>query len=412
MARNMESGYRQVLQLPGARRVFAAALLGRLSLASVSLALLLAVARNTGSYAVAGTAVGAFGLTNVLVAPARARFVDRAGPRVALPRLSAGYAGLVCALAGLTLAPGTGRIVLVVVAALAGLCPPTLGAAMRAYWASLTHGTALLAKAYSLDAVAEELLFVTGPLLVGLVVAVAPAAIALLGAAVVSLVGTLLMVRWTASAAPPARAQSVVVRTDQPLRQPGFPPLLVALIGVGVVLGTVEVAAPAFADHHGSRAATGSLLAALSIGSAVGGLLYGARTWRLALTARLFILLGALTALSAALLAARSVLLLAVLLVVLGLFVAPTVVTGYLLSDDLTPPTARTEASTWINTASNAGAAAAAALAGIVVQRSGPTAAFAVSAGFVGACGLLAGASRTLRARTPARAPRPQHPSR
>jgi len=165
---------------------------------------------------------------------------------------------------------------------------------MRAYWASLTHGTALLVKAYSLDAVAEELLFVTGPPLVGLVVAVAPAAIASLGAAVVSLVGTLLMVRWTTSAAPPARAQTAVVRPDQPLRQPGFPTLFVALIGVGVVLGTVEVAAPAFADHHGSRAATGPLLAALSIGSAVGGLLYGARTWRLTLTARLFILLAAL----------------------------------------------------------------------------------------------------------------------
>jgi len=106
------------------------------------------------------------------------------------------------------------------------------------------------------------------------------------------------------------------------------------------------------------------------------------------------------------------VLLLAVLLIVLGLFVAPAVVTGYLLSDDLTPAIARTEASTWFNTASNAGAAAAAALAGILVQRSGSTAAFAVSAGFVGACGLLAAASRTLRARTPARAPRPQHPSR
>jgi len=117
MARNIESGYRQVLRLPGARRGFAAALLAP--------AVGQCVARpaprgrpETGFYAVAGTAVGAFGLTNVLVAPTRARFVDRASPRVALPRLSAGYAGLLCALAGLTLAHGTSSIVLVVVAAL------------------------------------------------------------------------------------------------------------------------------------------------------------------------------------------------------------------------------------------------------------------------------------------------------
>lgn len=93
-------GYRDVLQLPHASRLLLAALIGRLSFATVSLAMLLAVQRSTRSYAAAGAAVGAFGLANVIVAPARARLVDRAGQPVALPRLAAGYAALLCLLAG------------------------------------------------------------------------------------------------------------------------------------------------------------------------------------------------------------------------------------------------------------------------------------------------------------------------
>ena len=148
-------GYRDVLQLPHASRLMLAALIGRLSFATVSLAMLLAVQRSTGSYAAAGAAVGAFGLANVLIAPARARLVDRAGQPVALPRLAAGYAALLCLLAGLTSSTTTASWLLVTTAGLAGLFPPPLGAAMRVLWASLVQDPAMLARAYSLDAVAE-----------------------------------------------------------------------------------------------------------------------------------------------------------------------------------------------------------------------------------------------------------------
>jgi len=184
-------GYRDVLQLPHASRLLLAALIGRLSFATVSLAMLLAVQRSTRSYAAAGAAVGAFGLANVLVAPARARLVDRAGQPVALPRLAAGYAALLCLLAGLTSSTTVASWLLVTTAGLAGLFPPPLGAAMRVLWASLVQDPAMLARAYSLDAVAEELLFVTGPLLVGLTAAVAPPALGLIASAGLALAGSL-----------------------------------------------------------------------------------------------------------------------------------------------------------------------------------------------------------------------------
>ena len=225
-----------------------------------------------------------------------------------------------------------------------------------------------------------------------------PPAVALLATAALAVPGTLVMTRSALPAQHRPGPRAVTRRAQTPLREPGFGSLVVALVGLGVVLGTVEVAAPAFAQRHDSPAATGLLLAALSLGSVAGGLLYGARSWPLTRSWQLLVLVTAQALVSAVLLTARSVTLLAALLVVLGLFLAPARVTGYLLSDDLTPPETRTEASTWINTASNAGAAASAALAGVLVDRYGPATAFAAGSALVGLCVLLAGRSRALRA--------------
>lgn len=397
------SDYRDLLRLPHARRLFAAALVGRLSFATVSLAMLLAVQRSTGSYAAAGTAAGGFGLANVLVAPARARLVDRCGQPVVLPRLAAVYAALLALLAGLTLV-GTGvSWALIALAAAGGLCAPPLGAAMRGLWAVLAAEPAMLPRAYSLDAVAEELLFVTGPLLVGAVAALAHPALALMASSVLALAGALAMTRGPLTIGPRPAPDSTAQRTDQPLRQPGFRPLLAVLFGVGAVLGCVEVVAPAFAQHHGAAAWTGLLLGALSLGSAAGGLLYGRVAWRRPPVVRLLILAAGLSLASAALILARHVVVLAVLLVALGLFLAPTLVTGYLLADELCPASARTEASSWVSTASNAGAAASAALAGVLVDRGTTTVAFAAGAAVAGCC-VLAGCRlrSTLRTATSA----------
>lgn len=67
-------------------------------------------------------------------------------------------------------------------------------------------------------------------------------------------------------------------------------------------------------------------------------------------------------------------------LAVVGFFLAPSLVTGYLLSDHLTEAGVRTEASNWINTAVNAGAAVAAGALGVVVDSNDPRWGFGVGA--------------------------------
>lgn len=386
----MSSSYLQVLRTKGALRVFVPALVGRLSFAMVTLVLLFAVQQSTGSFAVAGAATGAFGLANVIASPCRARFVDRRGQRFALNLLAIAFAAGLGGIAALTAQPDPADGLLIGLAAIVGLFPPPLGASMRVLWGSLTTPGALRTKAYSIDAVCEELLFTTGPLIAAAIVGAASPPVGLLATAALVLTGTLGMTASSLSQQHVAAAASPR-KNSRPLRQTGFAAVLIALLGVGVVLGTVEVVAPAVADSQGSVGLAGVLLAAFAAGSAVGGLLYGQRTWRSTLVKRLLISGTVMTVLCALVATIGPVVVLGVGLAAVGFFLAPSLVTGYLLADDLTAAEVRTEASSWINTAVNAGAAAAAILVGFTVDALEPRIGFIVGAGT--ALVLLASAS-------------------
>lgn len=68
-ASSTRPSYAAVLRMPYAKRTFTAALVGRLSYGTVSLAVMLAVSRATGSYAVAGTVMALFGAASVFLTP-------------------------------------------------------------------------------------------------------------------------------------------------------------------------------------------------------------------------------------------------------------------------------------------------------------------------------------------------------
>jgi hypothetical protein len=51
------------------------------------------------------------------------------------------------------------------------------------------------------------------------------------------------------------------------------------LLAFGMGFGIVQVAVPAFTLERGSASARGVLLASLSLGSLIGGVVYGARRW-------------------------------------------------------------------------------------------------------------------------------------
>ncbi|WP_329293893.1 MFS transporter [Streptomyces pseudovenezuelae] len=365
----MSASYAQVLRIPHARRTFATALFGRLSYGVVPLSLMLAVTRASGSYAVAGAVMALFGVTAVFLMPWRAALVDRHGPRRALVPLLAAYIALLGLLAAAVWRPGASPYVLGALSALAGAVVPPLGPTMRAVWARLAEDRPLLQRAYSLDGIAEELLFLSGPLMVGVLVSVAPPAAGIVAGAVLIGAGTAGFVaspavRAIRPAAPPARRG-----TGGPgvLRRVGRS--VGAVTGVGLAIGSLDLLVVAFADLHGHGGASAAwVLAAVSAGSAAGGLLNGAVAWRGPAGTRLVLLtLGLGLALLGAGLA-PGLGTLALVMAVAGFFVSPAVTTAYLIADESVQPEVRTRAGAWVNTAVNAGSttgtAAAGALAG------------------------------------------------
>ncbi|WP_035795144.1 MFS transporter [Kitasatospora mediocidica] len=379
--------YRAVLRAPQAARTFGAALVGRLSYGTVSLSLTLTIARSTGSYAATGGVLAMFGLTIALLSPVRAGLIDRHGPRRALPPMALLYAA---ALLGLTVAHGAA---LAALALAAGAVAPPLGPVMRGLWSELLPQEGLLQRAYSLDTVAEELLYVGGPLLVGLI---GPTPGLLLSATLV-LTGTLALVGAPVARAPRPRA-AAAGRGGGLVPGIGRPVAVTAALGVGLgALGLLMISA-----GHGRPGAVAWLEAALATGSALGGLAYGAVRWRRPAQVRLALVatgLGAVLAVSGL---APGLGGLAVLVGLAGLFVSPALATAYLVADECAAPEHRTRAGAWVNTAFNAGSTAGTAAAGLATGALPPIACFALAAVpllAVGTAPLLAG-----RAPRPARA--------
>ncbi|MFD4768770.1 MFS transporter [Streptomyces niveus] len=364
--------YAAVLRTPHALSTFGAALLGRLSYGTVSLSLALAAKNASGSLAVAGTALALFGATSVVLSPVRAALVDRYGPRRALVPMAVVYAALLTVFALVTrdhpgAGAGTSAVTLGALAVCAGACTPPLGPTMRTLWSQLMPDRGMLQRAYSLDGVAEELLLVAGPLLVGVLVAYAEPAAGVAVSAALVLVGT---VAFALSPVPfPVRRGSARRERTTRTRPRGLGQPVLAAAGVGLCLGGLDLLAIAFTERQHQPGAVAWVLAALSAGSAVGGLAYGAVSWRSAARPRLALICAALGAALAAAGLAPNVYALGVAAVVAGLFVAPALTTAYLIADEAAAPDARTQAGAWVNTALNAGISGGTALVGVLVGR-------------------------------------------
>jgi hypothetical protein len=163
---------------------------------------------------------------------------------------------------------------------------------------------------------------------------------------------------------------------------------LAVLTLFGAAVGVVQVAAPAFMAERGAAEAGGLLLACLSGGSLIGGLLYGARTWPGSGRAQLIALMTGLALAYSALALAGVPVVLGGLLVVAGLLLAPTTVVGSALLDRVAPPGTATEAFTVMVMGIVAGTAVGNGLGGAVVEDATFEAA-ALAAGGLAAAGAL-----------------------
>ncbi|MGK5734147.1 MFS transporter [Streptomyces sp. URMC 124] len=379
--------YADLLRGPHVTRLLLGTLVGRLPSAMASVAVPLALRQAGASYGFVGVAVGVFAIASAIGGPLLGRLVDRAGqPLVLLPTALVAAVGF----AVVALAPGNRTAVLAGVA-LAGAATPPLEPCLRALWPDIVAPGKLEA-AYALDSASQELVFVGGPLVVAGGVAVASPGAALWAGALLGIAGVLVV-----ATAPPARVWKAPARSGDwlgPLRSRGLVVLLTGLTGAGVAIGTLNVLVVHYAEDHRLPGGAPTLLALNALGALIGGLAYGAvHHWRVAPPRRTLLLMLGLTAGYGLLCLLPAPPLMAGLMILTGLFLAPVLTVVFVLVGELAPAGTVTEAFAWLVTLMTAGVALGSAVVGTVLETAGPT--WAASCGVaglaVGALVILAG---------------------
>jgi MFS family permease len=375
----MLASYRPIFDLPHARRLIASALVARIPYGINPLATVLLARSATGSFADAGAVAAGLTIGWGAVAPLLGRLVDRYGQRVVLlPAAAINAAALVAMVA----AAGNhaSAVLLVVLAAIAGGATPPLSGSMRALWVALIPEGPTRTSAFALETVLLEVGFISGPLLTGLIVAIASPSVAVLVSAGLMVLGTLAL-----TSTPPSRdwkAPSAAKRSlAGPLAGPGVRTLILAIAPSGLAFGTLAVAIPAIATRGGTPATAGLLAAAFAAGSLAGGLWYGSRNWQGPVVQRYLILTSLFAAGLATLLVLATTPVMVILFAVAGAALAPLTACEYSLIDEVAPPGTATEAFTWLFAANMAGSAAGSALAGAVIQSSGIRPALLIAVG-------------------------------
>ncbi|MEU4050136.1 MFS transporter [Streptomyces olivaceus] len=378
------SGYGQLLRTRGAWTFLLPGFAARQPFAMLTLSIVLLVQHTTGSYGVAGVVAAVTGVSMALFAPYSGRLADRHGQRaVLLPGV------LVHAASGLALtalALSDAPLWLLFAAAVpTGASVPQIGPMVRARWGVRLGDSPLMSTAAAFESVTDELTFVLGPLLAtALCTAVDPAA-GLVAEAALTLVGGLLFaaqrstqpdVVAAAGAGGHARVEHVSA-----LRVPGVRVLIAVFLGIGSVFGGMQVSLAAFTESIGEPGLNGVLYGVFAAGNMISGLACGAIAWKVAPQQRLLVGYTALALTASGLWAAHSVLVLAGLGLLVGMCVAPAIVTGYTLVEGLVPAGARTEAFTWLTGAVALGQAAAVTVSGQLEDRYGDGAGFLVPMG-------------------------------
>jgi predicted MFS family arabinose efflux permease len=373
----MLDSYRAVFAHRGSPAFSATGMLARLPIAMMTLGIVLLVSSVTGSYALAGQVSAAYVVGNALVAIPHGRLADRFGQTPVL-YVDAVLFALTTGMLVHAATAGWATPWPHVWAALSGAALPQVGSMVRARWAHLVTTDQERHTAFAVEAVGDEVVFVTGPALVTFLSTLYAPQTGLVVALVVGTAGPLLLATQTRTAPPPHPraddAPPVAMPWDRLL------PLAAAAVAMGALFGALEVATVATAGDAGHKGVSGVLLAAFSLGSMIAGVVAGALHWTTPDHVRFRVGIGVLAGALLVLPFLGQLLLLGIVLFLIGLTLAPTLIAVVSLVESSTPRSRLTEAMAVFQTGISAGIAPGAYLAGVVADDAGGSASYWVCA--------------------------------
>lgn len=380
--------YRELGRNPGVFRVLVSQLTARFPFGMLSIILLLHVQLAYGDYTSAGIVLATQSAGQAISGPVASRLMGRWGMRPVLTATAIACSGLLVAIAVV-------HLPLVIVAGLAflvGITTPPVTPAVRTLYPKLVPGNQLTAL-FSLDAAAQELIWVVGPVVavlvssqfgttVGLCVA---AAFMLLGGAWFILspsLGTVKIPRSRRGLGAVLRRPTVVIATTV-----GF--FFVASFAA-IEAGIVSAFTPAGDGAGHGSIESGIVLALFAGGSLVGGLLIGhrpLRPWSLLL--RIIIVLAG----TVLCLVSLNIWWLSAVLFLGGIGTAPAFAAISSMVSSTVKFSETAEAFGWIGTGQLVGVAVGSAFAGVAIDAAGAHGAILVSAGLLLICAIVAAAT-------------------
>ncbi len=377
--------YRRLLELAGPAYVLVA-FLGRLPLAMSQLGTLLLVSSASGSYGLGGLTAGALAIANAVGSPLAGALADRIGQRpVVLVQSIVGGLGLaalvLCVQADLSAA------VVVAVAAVTGFALPQVGSLARVRWRPLAvqggekgpQQRRLVDAAFSYEGAADEASFAIGPALVGVAaVAVSPGGALLLAAALLVIFGTAFALDPSARLAHLAHLGRTTIGSGR-LFTIAFGVLALGQLSIGMLFGGTQTGATVLATEAGQPGVAGLVHATLGVGSAVAGIMTAYLPARIGHERRALVAAGALLVLALPLLLADGLVAVTVIVLVLGLAVAPYMIAIFSLAERVVPAHRVGTAMTLLAAATGVGYALGSTVAGRLGDLSGSTAAFGVT---------------------------------
>lgn len=364
------SSYWTLLKTPGVARLIGAQLTARFPFGMLSLAFLIHIEALFDSYAAAGLVLAAMSIGQAIAGPLTSRLMGRLGMR---PVLIATMVICTTAIVLMALLP-IPVVGLMVIGFIAGLSMPPVQPAVRTIYPKVVNSRQLT-PLFSLDASAQEIIWVLGPVIATFVAIQVSTTAGILLAAFFLVVGGVWFVALPEVGRvriPRSRRKLGVV-----LKKPEV--LLSTVVGFMLVAACAAVEAGVVAVFGHGSANAGWVLGIFAIGSLIGGLALGhipIGPWALA-SRMLIVTVGLALAglylnfwwLSAALLLA-------------GIGIAPAfaVLFGIVSASVKFSDTA--EAYGWVGTGQLIGAALGSAIAGFAIDHSGAGSAIYVAAGF------------------------------
>ncbi len=364
------STYGSLLKTPGVARIIAAQLTARFPFGMLSLAYLLHIERIHHSYGAAGLVLAATSIGQAIAGPLTSRWMGVWGMRRVLTLTM-----VVCAASIATIAFFELPIpVYMVVGFIGGLSMPPIQPAVRTIYPKMVNSHQLTAL-FSLDASAQEIIWVVGPVITTFVAVQISTTLAIV------IAGLFLVGGGTWFILSPEVGRVRIPRSTRKLgavlRKPAV--LLSTITGLLLVAACAATEASVVATFGDTGPQSGIVLAIFAIGSLVGGLSLGhlpVGPW--AMARRMFaVFVGMALALIS-----LNFWWLALALLIAGIGIAPALAVMFAIVSGTVKFSETAEAYGWVGTGQLIGAAAGSAVAGFLIDGHGATGGFWVAAAF------------------------------